>query len=133
MLPACAKFLDLVQCFRGDVLLVAGATNEHRDIFNNQKVIAATEGFRDPLYFSGLTADRAACFIHSRYTVMITTRPLIFATTSAAKPSRDVPKYTELTPGQTHSRLPRRPQRSQLLARSGYGELHCLRASGALH
>ncbi len=69
MLPTFAKFLYLVQCFRGDVLLVAGATNDHRDIFNNQKAIAATEGFSDLPYFNGLTADRAACFIHSRYTV----------------------------------------------------------------
>jgi len=80
MLAAFAKFLDLVQRFRGDILLVAGATNDHRDIFNNQKAIAVTEGFRDPLYFSGLAAGRAACFIHSRYTVMITSRPLIFKT-----------------------------------------------------
>ena len=63
MLLTFAKLLDFAQCCRGDILLVASAANNHRDVFNNQKIIAATEGLSDTPYLSGSTADRAACFI----------------------------------------------------------------------
>lgn len=66
MLLPFSELLDFVQRFRRKVLLVAVSADDQRDIFNNQKAIAAAEGLGDPLDLSRSTANGAGYFIHSR-------------------------------------------------------------------